>query len=231
MHNQCPSVSTRREAPGVMALARVVTWVVVSSTLADQKITVSDDASNAAGDGVNGPPDSVFLQASLFAIRTPATGPRRGKLGSLDGESLREVVAMCGPTSAIGLEDHERLRWAQVKEALRQPGHLAGLMRGFLAGSEVAVVIATAPDGRVRPLAVIVTPVIAEEIVLPDESEGAGWVPGRIGDYPAEIWTAGVIAGGPTAVRVTPWMHEHLALYARQLWSHPARHSHVERIS
>ena len=39
----------------VMAIAGVVTWIVVSTTLADQKITVADDASCAAGDGVNGP--------------------------------------------------------------------------------------------------------------------------------------------------------------------------------
>ncbi len=39
----------------IMAIAGVVTWVVVSTTLADQKITVADDANCAAGDDVNGP--------------------------------------------------------------------------------------------------------------------------------------------------------------------------------
>ena len=34
----------------IMAIAGVVVWVVVSNTLADQKITVSDDANCAAGD-------------------------------------------------------------------------------------------------------------------------------------------------------------------------------------
>jgi ABC-type Fe3+-siderophore transport system permease subunit len=34
----------------IMAIAGVVTWVVVSTTLADQKITVADDANCAAGD-------------------------------------------------------------------------------------------------------------------------------------------------------------------------------------
>jgi hypothetical protein len=33
----------------IMAIAGVVTWVVVSSTLSDQNITVSDDANCAAG--------------------------------------------------------------------------------------------------------------------------------------------------------------------------------------
>ena len=36
----------------IMAIAGVVTWVVVSSTLEDQRITVSDDANCAAGDNV-----------------------------------------------------------------------------------------------------------------------------------------------------------------------------------
>ena len=35
----------------LMAVAGVLTWVVISTTLADQKITVSDDAGCAAGDG------------------------------------------------------------------------------------------------------------------------------------------------------------------------------------
>ena len=39
----------------IMAIAGVVTWVVVSNTLSDQKITVADDANCAAGDDVNGP--------------------------------------------------------------------------------------------------------------------------------------------------------------------------------
>lgn len=133
---------------------------------------------------------------------------------------------MCGATSAIGLEDHERLLWAPVKDALRQPGQLAGLMRGFLAETEVAVVIATSPEGRVRPLAVLATREIAEEIVLPDRPPVTGWVPGQVLDYPAEIWLA---EGRPTALRVTSWMHEHLTLYARQLWSRSLRRPRVVR--
>jgi hypothetical protein len=39
----------------VLVVAGVVTWFVVRSTLADEKITVSSDASHFAGDAVNGP--------------------------------------------------------------------------------------------------------------------------------------------------------------------------------
>ena len=53
----------------VMAIAGVVTWVVVSTTLEDQKITVADDASCAAGDGVNGPV-SAYCQADIIDQHT-----------------------------------------------------------------------------------------------------------------------------------------------------------------
>ena len=49
----------------IMAIAGVVVWVVVSTTLADQKITVSDDANCAAGDDVNGP-ISAYCQADII---------------------------------------------------------------------------------------------------------------------------------------------------------------------
>ena len=53
----------------IMAIAGVVTWVVISNTLADQKITVADDASCAAGDGVNGP-ISAYCQADIIDHHT-----------------------------------------------------------------------------------------------------------------------------------------------------------------
>ena len=53
----------------VMVIAGVVTWVVISSTLADQKITVADDARCAAGDDVNGP-ISAFCQADVIDKHT-----------------------------------------------------------------------------------------------------------------------------------------------------------------
>ena len=53
----------------IMAIAGVVTWVVVSNTLADQKITVADDANCAAGDDVNGP-ISAYCQADIIDHHT-----------------------------------------------------------------------------------------------------------------------------------------------------------------
>ena len=53
----------------VMAIAGVITWVVVSTTLADQKITVADDANCAAGDDVNGP-ISAYCQADIINHHT-----------------------------------------------------------------------------------------------------------------------------------------------------------------
>src|SRR6476661_3646364 len=53
----------------IMAIAGVVTWIVVSTTLADQKITVSDDANCAAGDDVNGP-ISAYCQADIIDHHT-----------------------------------------------------------------------------------------------------------------------------------------------------------------
>jgi ABC-type sugar transport system permease subunit len=55
----------------LMALAGVVTFVVVSTTLSDQNITVSEDASCAAGDGVNGPL-SAYCQAKVIDKHTKA---------------------------------------------------------------------------------------------------------------------------------------------------------------
>jgi len=53
----------------IMAIAGVVTWVVVSNTLSDQKITVADDANCAAGDDVNGP-YSAYCQADIIDQHT-----------------------------------------------------------------------------------------------------------------------------------------------------------------
>ena len=52
-----------------MAIAGVVTWVIVSATLEDQRITVSDDANCAAGDDVNGP-ISAYCQADIIDHHT-----------------------------------------------------------------------------------------------------------------------------------------------------------------
>ena len=55
----------------VMAIAGIAVWVVVSTALADQKITVSDDARCAAGDDVNGP-ISAYCQADIIDHHTQA---------------------------------------------------------------------------------------------------------------------------------------------------------------
>lgn len=48
-----------------LILGGLGTWVVVSSTLADQNITVADDASCLAGDDVNGP-FSAYCEAKVI---------------------------------------------------------------------------------------------------------------------------------------------------------------------
>jgi ABC-type sugar transport system permease subunit len=76
----------------VMAIAGVVTWIVVSTTLADQKITVADDASCAAGDGVNGP-ISAYCQADVINKHTSEiTGGKT--YAELDREDPNRAVAM-----------------------------------------------------------------------------------------------------------------------------------------
>ena len=60
----------------VMAIAGVVVWVVVSNTLADQKITVSDDAAHFAGKQVKGP-FTAYAQANV--INKHATEMAGGK--------------------------------------------------------------------------------------------------------------------------------------------------------
>lgn len=49
----------------VLIIAGVATWIVVSSTLGDQNITVSDDASCLAGNAVNGPL-SAYCEAQVI---------------------------------------------------------------------------------------------------------------------------------------------------------------------
>lgn len=129
---------------------------------------------------------------------------------------------MCGAFSAIGLADTERELWPLVRERLREPGQLMGLMRAVLSEAvEVAVVVAVEPRGAVRPVALLATPGIAEEIQL-GEGDGDGLRKARIGDEEFDVLVApaaGADGIRPLAVLVTPWIIEHLALYARNLWS------------
>jgi hypothetical protein len=131
---------------------------------------------------------------------------------------------MCGPTSAIGLDDSERELWPQLRERLRQPDRMMALMRGLLGSdAEVAAVVAVEPAGIVRPLALIATPAIADEISLVDEPAlDAENAPrrGLIGEYDVEVLTASVDGETrPVAVLVNPWIFENLTLFTRKLWS------------
>jgi len=125
---------------------------------------------------------------------------------------------MCGPHSALGLEETEREMWPVLRERLRQPGRMMALMRGVLGGdAEVACVTAVTPAGVVQPLALLATPAIADEISLVGRSE-AGIRPGKIADYDVEVL---VDDSGerPLAVAVSPWIFHNLTLYTRKLWS------------
>lgn len=128
---------------------------------------------------------------------------------------------MCGPTSAIGLEEQERASWMAVRESLRRPGTMMGLMRGFLADNEVAAVVEIETSGAVRPVAVLVTPVIAAELRLSDPSLSEPRQHAYVGDYEVEVLVAEMDgARRPVAVLVTQWIYEHLFLYSRRLWRH-----------
>jgi hypothetical protein len=75
-----------------LIIGGAATWIVVSNTLSDQKITVSDDASCLAGDEVNGP-FSAYCEAKV--IDKHALEATEGlRYAELDREDpLREVAA------------------------------------------------------------------------------------------------------------------------------------------
>nr|WP_300049140.1 aromatic ring-opening dioxygenase LigA [uncultured Nocardioides sp.] len=76
----------------VMAVAGIATWVVVSNTLSEQKIVVSDDANCLAGDEVDGP-FSAFCQADVIDKHTKAiTGGLT--YSELDKEDPNRATAM-----------------------------------------------------------------------------------------------------------------------------------------
>ena len=76
----------------LLIIGGVATWVVVSTTLADQKITVSDDASCLAGDEVNGP-FSAYCEAMVIDKHAlAATGGLR--YAELDREDPKRQTAM-----------------------------------------------------------------------------------------------------------------------------------------
>jgi hypothetical protein len=78
----------------LLIIGGVATWVVVSNTLADQKITVSDDASCLAGDDVDGP-FSAYCQAMVIDKHAlEATGGLRyAELGREDPKRQTAMTA------------------------------------------------------------------------------------------------------------------------------------------
>jgi hypothetical protein len=76
----------------LLNLGGVATWILVSTTLADQKITVSDDASCLAGDEVDGP-FSAYCQAMVIDKHAlEATGGLR--YAELDQDDPKRQTAM-----------------------------------------------------------------------------------------------------------------------------------------
>lgn len=76
----------------VLMIGGVATWVIVSSTLAAQNITVSDDAPCLAGDDVNGPL-SAYCEAQIIEDHAlEATGGLT--YAELDREDPLRTVAM-----------------------------------------------------------------------------------------------------------------------------------------
>ena len=75
----------------VLILGGTATWIVVSNTLSDEKITVADDASCLAGDEVNGP-FSAYCEAQIIGHHAlDATGGLH--YSELDREDpLRQVA-------------------------------------------------------------------------------------------------------------------------------------------
>lgn len=125
---------------------------------------------------------------------------------------------MCGAYSAFGLDEAERTLWPQLRDRLRQPHHLMGVMRGVLGSdAEVAVVVATSPAGVSQPLAVLVTPAIEGELTLPADVPKEGVVRALVGPYDVDALTDR--DGRPIALLMTPWLFENLSVYARKLWS------------
>jgi hypothetical protein len=75
----------------ILIIGGVATWIMVSNTLADQKITVSDDASCLAGDEVDGP-FSAYCEAMIIDKHAlEATGGLR--YAELDREDPKRQTA------------------------------------------------------------------------------------------------------------------------------------------
>jgi hypothetical protein len=79
-------------AGAIMLIAGVVTWFTVKSQLADEHITVSEDADQFAGDAVDGP-FTAYAQANVIAKHTmEITGGKT--YAELDKEDPKRQTAM-----------------------------------------------------------------------------------------------------------------------------------------
>lgn len=75
----------------VLIVGGITTWVIVSNTLADQNITVADDASCLAGNDVNGP-FSAYCEAKVIEKHSlEATGGKT--YAELDRDDPLRAVA------------------------------------------------------------------------------------------------------------------------------------------
>jgi hypothetical protein len=129
---------------------------------------------------------------------------------------------VCGNVSAIGLQEAERELWPVLRERLRVPGELMALMRGVLGDTEVGAVVSVTPQGVVTVRAILATPpAIADEIRLLDTGTDRPWLRrALVGEYEVEVvvgeWPDG--RPRPLAILTTPWIEQHLLIYARTLW-------------
>ena len=111
----------------IMAVAGMVTWVVIGNTLADQKIVVSADADCLAGDDVNGP-FSAYCQAMVINKHT--MGITGGKTyAELAKDDPNRATAMDCVPAGIALHFGRRIR--RCRDGVRgggcpgphRPGH------------------------------------------------------------------------------------------------------------
>jgi hypothetical protein len=146
--------------------------------------------------------------------------PRPGARDTQQREGVG-LGTVCGAHSALGLDEVERVAWPHLRDRLRQPGRLMALMRGVLGGdAEVAVVAAVTPEGIATPLAVLVSPALAAELVLDPPRAGTDVRTAHLGEYEVELLT---VDDAPVAVLMTPWLFENLSVYSRKLWSRRRR--------
>ncbi|MEZ5093972.1 aromatic ring-opening dioxygenase LigA [Nocardioides sp.] len=75
----------------LMAVAGVVTYVTVQQTLADQKITVADDADFLAGDKVDGP-FSAYAQAMVIGKHAEEIGGGKTYAELAQDDPARDTV-------------------------------------------------------------------------------------------------------------------------------------------